>query len=111
MMVVTTANHKIVVIEEPNKTVYSQLTLLNKKLQKKGFVGTVIFDRLISQGLTERFMAGYFDGKQLERNTIKVLESVDREILLQQNKYFSSNANLLTFSMLSRRERKLFLEQ
>jgi hypothetical protein len=103
-------NEKIIITESFDSSIFSQIPEIDQQLKKIDFRGLVIFDLLISMGLDERFMSGYFDGEHMDRTSIEMMDGVDADIVKFQNQFFMANKGLLNCSMVSRHERQM-LEQ
>lgn len=100
-----------VVTELPQQPPLNQFNQITEELIRFGFTGKVLFDLLISKGVSNRFVVAEFDGKNILRNTLRISSTSDipSKIMTRQINFFASNPNLLRASMLTKSEIDTFL--
>jgi len=87
----------------------NNLPKLEVELRDEGFKGTVVFDLLYFNGLSDnRFIEIMFDGNEFNRASYKISCKIDSEIQAHQDLFFSSRPALLASSVLSSQEVKNF---
>lgn len=71
-------NYGIVVVMKTSEPPFDYLSELSTHLKLIKFQGSVVIDQLLHCGNTnERFIVGYFDGEQFQKNSFS-FETVDR---------------------------------
>ena len=69
---------------------------INKALLQKKYVGNVIFNTLTSTcNKNKQYSKVYFDGSEIQLNTLKPLHKVDKKIQSLVSNYFNVNSYLL----------------
>ena len=107
MMNIRIVDRALVVITElPQQPILSEFSKIADELFCAHFKGTIVFDLAISKGLTDRFVKAYFDGKSIDRSTLRVTsyKEIPENVVINQKIFFSEHKDILGTSMLSKAE-------
>ncbi|WP_027716484.1 type II toxin-antitoxin system RnlB family antitoxin [Desulfuromonas sp. TF] len=84
------------------------ITDLAKELTSKSFSGLVIFDLLLSNGLSsDRYVKAHFDGNKFLLQTMQPLDKVDDKIVKLSSNFYIKKPEYLERSILSRTQKFL----
>ncbi len=88
------------------------LSELSQELSGKMRSGAVVFDLLLSNGLSsDRYVSAYFDGRIFHRNTIKPVDSVDDKIKKLSSNFYLRKPEILENGILTRAQKFLLKRQ
>lgn len=109
-------NNQVKIVDKKNKVIvlalnnnrFNDICLeVQKKLAKKSFYGEVIFDLLISNGLSHnRFVSLKFDNDKFIYSTVKELKQVDDDVLDYTNNFYKKHKEYIHNSILPRTEKQ-----
>ena len=80
-----------------------QLNSIERELSRRGYVGPVVFDLLLSVGNSEtRFQVMHFDGLKLSLRTAKTLTQQKEEFRRRSAQFYQKNYDKLDMSILTK---------
>lgn len=101
--------NQVIIIALPDYNPLNQLMILGESLKKINYIGLVIFDLLVINGVSSnRFVSFIFNGYKFERKTLKIIKDIDYNIKRNQDDFFRKHFDLLESSVLSSEEIKTF---
>lgn len=88
--------------------IHDYINDLEFELKQNDIVGDILFDLLLSNGLSNSFFCAYFDGDKFNISSFKNIKEIDFETLCFINKYHSNNLELIDKSALTKTQKFLF---
>lgn len=97
-------DYGFLVLSKNYESITDKFTLISKELNSSGFKGKVMLDYLLSKGsLKERFFEIYFNGKNFDVTTFKLVSNIDKSLEALSINYYNSHYNeLVKNSILSK---------
>lgn len=100
---------KLVIVMKTSESPFDYAADLQEQLKNRGFVGAFLIDELLHSGNNdERFIKGFFDGEEFDK------EKFTFEQIARRNKirdfacqYLRSDMDVLNYSCLTERQQKL----
>ena len=87
---------RFLIINKDFVSLGAKLCYISKELAKEKYVGEVIFNTLTSTcNKNKQYSKAYFNGSEIEINSLKPLTKIDRKIRLLVSNYFRKNKCLL----------------
>jgi hypothetical protein len=112
---IVNSENKIIVLPLSNNRLDELCLSVEKTLKKKNYLGKVLFDLLMSNGLTSnRFVSISFKTDKFDYSTIKEETKVDENTFDLSNAFYSKKRAIIDTSCLSRVEKQriiLFLDK
>jgi len=78
---------------------------VQRSIKRKNYLGTVIFDLIVNNGLNNRFFEIPFDGSVLNIRELKKASSLNTKVLETANEYYKNNIDLIQSCYISRIEK------
>lgn len=104
-------NDNAVVLINSNKRLPDVITKVEINIQKKKFSGMVVFDLLVSNGLTNRFIEVPFLSGSFILKESRRAEHLENSILNVANEYFRKNKECIQNSFITRIEKSKIMNE
>lgn len=99
---INTGSYPYIIFSTSYVSPMDQLETLENDLKKIGVVGNILFDLLLSHGNTpDRFYEVLFNGKQIDINSLKKVESISDNIKQISTDFYHNHVHFLKSSILS----------
>ena len=108
--IVESLEFPLIVYSRDVNTMSDYIFEVGEKLQKKKYIGNVLFDLLLSNGLSDRYYSLIFNGASFEFSSLKKVE-VSHELYCVSNLFYRNNVHLLKTSVLTKVQLSLFVKE
>jgi len=86
-----------------------ELLDLSQKLRFENYFGEVIFDLLCVNGNNpNRFISIFFNGKDFDKSTVKLIERPEKIIIEMQTKFYKEHPQYISNSVLSSKDKNFY---
>lgn len=102
--------YNVIVYSRAANTISDYIKEVSVQLVSKNYIGIVLFDLLLSNGINDRYYILNFNGSQFEYNTLRKLNIISNKIYNTSNNYYKNNLNLLESSILTSKQKKNYLQ-
>ncbi|WP_250255826.1 type II toxin-antitoxin system RnlB family antitoxin [Chryseobacterium sp. Marseille-Q3244] len=104
-------NDNAVVFINSNKRLPDVITKVETNFKRKKYSGMVIFDLLVSNGLSNRFVEMPFLSGSFILKELKKTENLEAALLSVANDYFRSNKEYIHNSVITRLEKSKIIDE
>lgn len=80
---------------------------VEKELRKKKYIGKLVFDLLVNNGLNDRFYSCSFDGNKILLNSLSYLRDVDNCVEQISSNFYLSHFDIINDSYISKQTKFL----
>ena len=102
--------YNVIVYSRAANTISDYIREVAGQLVSRNYIGLVLFDLLLSNGINDRYYVLNFNGSQFEYKTLRKLNIISNKIYNTSNNYYRNNLSLLESSILTSKQKKNYLQ-
>nr|WP_294927776.1 type II toxin-antitoxin system RnlB family antitoxin [uncultured Flavobacterium sp.] len=80
---------------------------VEKELKKKKYIGKIVFDLLVNNGINDRFYSCLFDGQKILLGSLSSIKNLDNDIQKASSNFYLSNFDIINNSYISKQSKFL----
>lgn len=80
-------------------------------LKDFGFIGNIIFDLVLTNGLNNRFFEMFFDGEDFDIKSLKSIKDVSCNVLKASHNYYKKHVECLDNAAMTSKQKELFISE
>lgn len=99
---ISSSNSKLIVFSRSANTVSDYMSDVAQALRERQYIGVIVFDLLLSNGMNDRYYSAYFNGSNFDLSSFSQYTEVSIDIKHVSNVYYRENIGLLRMSVLTK---------
>ncbi|MES2395490.1 MAG: type II toxin-antitoxin system RnlB family antitoxin [Bacteroidota bacterium] len=108
---INSSDYNYAVISKDWHRIDDYIIEVSDELKKKTFKGSVLFDCLLSNGNSNRFLEAYFDGYSFDFNSFREINKIDNSISKSLDEIYKKNLDWIEFNNILSHSQKFLLKK
>ena len=80
---------------------------IEKELKRNKYIGKVVFDLLVNNGINDRFYSCSFDGQKILLGSLSAIQNLDNDLQKVSSNFYLSNFDIINNSYISKQAKFL----